>query len=163
MKLFYGEYQYCQGLENFKVYNFCSLRAGLPNQLNLIPSNTLGAVNEYDFDCRYASWILANDATFMSLMNIVMDIYNGINVYIAVSFVTEWETVLTESLLKLLQQRYGLVATYITSIEDIIESNDVDFQMCGYGLYNLDADKERWSFIYENARLMSGGVPNKDE
>lgn len=166
MYLFYGNANILNKIpENFKVYNFNSLiEKGIP--LNLFPPNTLGAISEYDFDCKYAQYIMMNDVVFMNMMNIIMDIYNGINVFIMVQYDDEsffntdnpaWNTILIESFFKFIQQRYGLNGILINDEEDISYASQVSFT--DFGLLNLDVDKERASYMSEYNRIMSGGHP----
>lgn len=170
MYLFYGNSNVMNLLpNNFKIYNFNSLsERGIP--MNLLPPNTLGAINEYDFDCRYAGLIMSNEPMFMNLMNLIMDLYNGINVFVMVQYDEQsffdsnnsaWNTILIESLFKFIQQRYGLNGTLINSIDDINSANETSFE--DYGLINLEEDKERWSYNIEMNRIMSGGLPYGQE
>ena len=159
MYLFYGPGN-AYPLE-FKLYNFNSIKEkGI--RLNLFPPNNLGAINEYDFDCRYANYIMQNDAAFCSMMSIVMDMYNGINIFILVDdedtpLFDGWNVILVESFLKLLQQRYGLNGTRIANHYDMEDANETSF--VDYGLLNLDIDKERYAYLVEQARIMNGGAP----
>lgn len=166
MKLFYGKSSALRYIpQDFKIYNFSSIKEiGTP--MNLLPPNNLGAINEYDFDCKYAQYIMCNDIVFCNLMNFIMDIYNTQNIFILIndeedSFfnpdLASWSAILIESFLKFIQQRYGLNATYIESEDDITESNDVEF--ADFGIFNLDEDKERWSYIIEYTRIINGGTP----
>lgn len=166
MKLFYGNSSALGYIpQDFKIYNFSSLKEiGIP--MNLFPPNNLGAINEYDFDCKYAQYIMCNDFVFCSLMNFIMDLYSNQNIFILISDesdsffnpdVGSWSAMLIESFLKFIQQRYGLNATYIESSDDINISEDAEFS--DFGIFNLDEDKERWSYIVEYNRILNGGTP----
>lgn len=166
MYLFYGNAEMIKYLSgNFKIYNFNSLKEyGIP--MNLFPPNNLGAISEYDFDCKYANYIMTNDIIFMNLMNLIMDLYLGLNIFILVQYDdgsffdnnnSAWNTMLIESFFKFIQQRYGINATWINSPEDIASANETSFS--DYGLINLDEDKERASYIGEYQRIIAGGKP----
>ena len=166
MYLFYGNAGMIPYIpNNFKVYNFNSFKEyGVP--LNLFPPNNLGAISEYDFDCKYAEYIMMNDAVFMNFMNMIMDLYMGNNVFILVQYDDEsffnsdnssWNTMLIESLFKFIQQRYGLNATLINSPEDISIAEEMSFTE--FGICNMDIDKERFTYINEYNRIMMGGKP----
>lgn len=87
------------------IYNFTSYIEGY-RRLNLIPPNSLGASSEYEFDQRYMEFILSNDYNFVEFFNIIYNLYSGQDVYIIISD-DPWSETLVESLLKLIQQRYG--------------------------------------------------------
>lgn len=136
---------------NAHVYNFTSLYQGFPNRINLIPPNNLGAINEYDFDVRYMQWILNVDNNFIEFMKIIMDLYTGNDIFIAIDG-DDWSYVLVESLLKLIQERYGVIAVKVDSPDDLAYAKDYSFDR-GYGIMNLDADKQRLTYLLESARI----------
>lgn len=164
MKILYGKSSALKYItEDYKIFNFNSSKEiGIP--MNLYPPNSLGSISEYDFDCKYAQYIMNNDFMFSNLMNFIMCIYNRMNIFILInddeeSFfnpdMVSWNLILIESFLKFIQQRYGLNATYVNEYEDIIESNDVEF--ADYGIMNLDIDKERWTYLMEYNRIIING------
>ena len=159
MKLMYGTAQYID--HNSSVFNFNSLIEGYPSS-GLIPPNNLGAVNEYDFDMRYMKWIIGYDNIFINFMNIIMEIYYGRNVYLIINL-DEWGIIMIESLLKLIQQRYGINGTFINDYEDIKYAEESQFDPY-YGLANFDQDKERYIYLYEQTKLIRNGgkVPTED-
>ena len=165
MNLAYGTSKALNFIQDFKIYNFSSLKEiGIP--LGLLPSNNLGAIDEYEFDCKYAQFIMMNDYLFFSMMNMMMDLYNGTDVFILIaddeeSFfnpdVSSWNSILIESFLKFIQQRYGLTAALVETPDDL---NTLEYVECSdYGLMNFDEDKERWTFMVEYQRIASGGKP----
>lgn len=159
--LFYGNGNILPELGGFKLYNFNSMKEkGI--KLKLFPPNSLGAINEYDFDCRYANFIMTDDITFMNMMEIVMDIYNDQNVFILVDdddtyTFDGWNIILVQSFMKFIQQRYGINGTRIENHYDMEEANKTEFT--DYGLLNLDIDKDRYAYLIESQRLMNGGAP----
>lgn len=171
MNFAYGDSRALQFIINndFKIYNFSSLKeVGIP--LYVIPPNNLCAINEYDFDCKYAQYIMMNDQIFYNMMCMLMDLYNGQDVFMLIadeydSFfdnnVSSWNIILVESFLKFIQQRYGINATLIESEEDL---NTMEFtEFSDFGIMNFDEDKERWSYITELNRINSGGIPYGSE
>lgn len=130
-------------IDDLVVYNLFSLKEGLDN-LNLIPSVRMD-YNSKEFDRLYAQNIISNDDTFIELMRIVYPLYEGKNVYL-VTTLNDLFDGLTESILKLIQDRYGYNYSIINSYEDIqYLDDDSDFSL--NGLFNLDHDKERMSYI----------------
>lgn len=152
--LLYGD---CRNIQdNCCVYNFCALVEGFQDA-GLMPPNSLGALSEYDFDIKYMNYIFNNDMIFMNFMRIILDLYYGNNVYLIISNINDdWCSMITESLMKLIQQRYGINAVEIDSMEDLFYAEDSGFNPY-WGVANLDVDKSRYTYLYETARLASGG------
>ena len=140
------------------VYNLTSLKEGIPRLNLLIPPNYIGRLNGKDFDLAYADYIMSNDFIFKQFFDIIYLLYIGQDVYIVISE-DEWSENLIDSLLKLIQQRYGYNGGRINCIEDfqfMFNSKNYSEFNPGYGLANLDSDKERYTFIVESLRLKSG-------
>lgn len=132
------------------VWNFTGLAERYPS-LRLLPPRDLGASNEYEFDTKYYQYIMEMDITFMDFMLIIIDLYQGNTVYLITSE-DLWSQILIESLLKMIQQRYGINGTKICNEEDIFYAEESDF-VPGYGLYNLDQDKERYSYLIQQQNM----------
>lgn len=128
------------------VYNLTSMsEAYSRSNLNIIPPNNLGSQSEYEFDVKYMNWIFQNDSIFVEFMKIIDNLYKGVDVFLVMSD-NDWSETLVESLLKLIQQRYGINATHIETMEDLFyveESNFVE----GYGIANLDMDMDRYTYL----------------
>ena len=117
MILMYGTPDAVQYVDKCKIYNFNSLLDGYeplyltpPREVGIYGMNgTMGytGYNEYQFDVNYMNYIIGNDGPFMQLMRIIMELYEGHNVFLIVS-PDDWSTALIESLMKLIQQRYGI-------------------------------------------------------
>lgn len=159
----YGNSKVLNLVQDFRIYNFSSLKeVGKP--LFMMPPNDLGAISEYDFDCKYAQYIMMNDQVFFNMLCMMMDIYNGTDVFILIadeeeSFfnpdVSSWNSILIESLLKFIQQRYGINGTLIEGPDDL---NCLEFaEFSDFGLYNFDEDKERFSMLIEYNRIVVRG------
>jgi hypothetical protein len=134
-----------------KVYNFSSLREGFP-RLNLMPPRTLGANTEYEFDVKYMQYIIGNDIVFMNFMTIILDLYNGFNVYLLVDEDEYWSNMLVDSLMKLIQQRYGINGVCVNCLEDFQYAKEDYF--ADYGILNLDQDKERYTYLDQQYKMM---------
>lgn len=131
-------------MDNLSVYNYSSLKEGLP-RLNLMPpmydwSNH----TEHDFDVWYANWLLTDQFAFYDLMVILYDIYSGKDVFLCVSAVPEVQWI-NESFIKFLQQRYGLNSYIINDVEDLLYAKDYGAGFSMEGIANFDIDKERMS------------------
>ena len=155
--LMYGDAMFATG---DIILNLTSLKEGYQRLTYLIPPNELGRFTGKDFDIVYMNYIMNNDIVFYEFFSIIYNLYLGKEVYIIVSN-NDWSENLIESLAKLIQQRYGYNCTRINSMDDYIfacNSKYVSRFAPGYGILNLDTDKERYSFIYESNRLKNGGI-----
>lgn len=140
------------------MFNLTSMREGFNTLKSLVPPNELGRFTDREFDIAYANYIMNNDFVFCEFFQIIYNLYIGNNVFIIASD-SDWSENILESLLKLIQQRYGYNAVKIDSDDDYIYAeNNMSFNFApGYGLYNLDQDKERFSYIVENFRIRNNG------
>ena len=130
--------------KNMVVFNFTSLKEGF-EMIKLVPTQNLAYGDERMFDQNYANYILGNDAVFIELMKMMLPIFNGLDVYIMVHHIPNFEF-LHDSLQKFIQQRYGYVSNVIYSIEDW--ECVIDSQFSLQGIYNFDRDKERLLVLY---------------
>ena len=152
--LMYGELHavnYVVDRNNIAIYNITSLSEKY-KRIPLIPPNSLGANSEYEFDIKYMNWILGNDNNFCSLMIIINDLVNR-DVFLLVSN-DNWSKILIESLLKLIQQRYGINAVYIDTEDDLLYAEESGFS--DYGVLNLDEDRTRYMNLYEQYAIATG-------
>ena len=133
--------------ENCVVYNLTSLIEYYP-RLNLLVPSGIGYYDGHEFDVAYMNYIFSNNEVFAQFFTIIMNLYMGHDVYI-ITDDENWSENLVESLFKLIQQRYGYNGARIDSYEDYMclynSSNNGKFDP-GYGLANLDSDKERFAF-----------------
>ena len=91
----------------------------------------------------------------MNFMRIIHDLYQGISVFLVTSD-DGWSDMFVESLLKLIQQRYGIVGAHIENYEDYTEAEDSGFEP--FGLANLDQDLLR----YQYNMAMIGGIKGEE-
>lgn len=136
-----------ESLEKFVVLNLSSLIEGFP-RVHLVPSVTTQYNNDKEFDLDYANYIFSNDSVFMEFMKIVYPLYEGRDVFLLVSRNENTHDIITESLCKLIQQRYGYNYQLINHPSDIDYYDDSNFSI--YGIQTLDMDKERMAYIAVN-------------
>lgn len=155
--LMYGEACYAFSIDCIK-FNITSLAEGFVRLNYLIPPNSLGVFHGRDFDIAYMNYIFENDVVFKDFFAIIYHLYIGNDVYLVVSK-DDWSENLIESLLKLIQQRYGYNASEINSFEDYIyfKNNSMNGFDHMYGIANLDIDKERYTYLIESERLQKVG------
>ena len=141
------------------IFNLTSYKEGY-NRLNLlVPPNELGRFTDRDFDIAYANYVIGNDAVFCQFFWIIYNLYIGNHVFI-IANPADWSENILESLLKLIQQRYGYNAIRIDNDDDYIyAANFMNPGFApGFGLYNLDQDKERFTYLMESYRLANNGA-----
>lgn len=126
--------------EKFLVLNLSSLVEGFP-RVHLVPSVTATYDDDKQFDIAYANYIFSNDQLFMEFMKIIYPLYMGQDVFLLVSRSENTHDIITESLCKLIQQRYGYNYQLINDSSDIDYYDESNFSL--YGLQALDMDKER--------------------
>lgn len=146
--------------DNVVVFNLTSLKEGYRRLDLLIPPNQLGLYTGRDFDIAYANYIMSNDMVFKEFFDIIHCLYIGQDVYIIIDEEAEWSENITESLLKLIQQRYGYNASHISCFDDFVYAcnNDISDFNPYFGVYNLDIDKQRYEYMCESMRLSSPGA-----
>ena len=133
-------------LNNLVVFNLTSLVEGV-EKLNLLPppnSDYLNQTNYKEFDQFYMNYIFSNDYVFMELMKIIYNLYLHNNVYILI-YRNDTFDIVAESLMKLIQQRYGYHCQWLNEPSDFNYYDDSDFSF--NGIYNLDIDRERYETI----------------
>ena len=141
------------------MYNLSSMREGFISLQALIPPNTIGRLTDREFDIAYANYIMSNDTLFCIFFQIVYNLYIGKDVFIIIS-TEDWSENLLESLLKLIQQRYGYNGVLINTEADYLYAvTSMNFGFApGYGIFNLDQDKERFTTLIEQYRIANNGA-----
>jgi len=124
----------------FRIFNISNLiEQGI--RLNcLIPPGLIS--EDKDFDMYYANFIMQNDNAFVELMNVMYNLYEGNLVYILIDY-SDYKNLLTESLIKFIQQRYGYNAYIVNTLEDFDHVRASEFSLSG--VFNLDLDKKRFA------------------
>lgn len=130
------------------ILNLSSLNERFPRVAIMPPPNTILS-DEYSFDKVYFDYIMNNDYIFLEFMKIIMPLYYGYDVYIEVTQGGNFDYI-TESLIRIIQQRYGYNSYIVNDPEDILMIGtevvpEGEFSI--QGLAMLDADKERYSYM----------------
>lgn len=135
-------------VNNSYVFNLSSMYENI-EKVDILPSVT--NINYYDeksFDMMYSNIIIGDNYYFYEFFSkIINPIYSGKNVFLLVDR-NILKDAISESLCKLIQQRYGY-----NNIALINEVEDLDYipkdnLFSVAGVYNLDIDKERYSCMY---------------
>lgn len=145
--------------DKFLILNLSSLAEGF-QRVHLVPSVTAAYNNDKEFDIAYANYIFSNNNVFMELMKIIYPLYLGSDVFLLVSRNENTHDIITESLCKLIQQRYGYNYQLLNNKDDIDYCDDSGFSF--YGIQTLDMDKERMTYlaVQQNPELLEMGNNN---
>lgn len=140
---------------NFAIYSLLADGTGYPS-LDILPPATIVNYGGKEFDMMYIDWILNNDFVFFEFFSkIVYNLYLGLHVYIICER-NDFYDPIVESILKIMQQRYGYNGAMINEPEDI-DYLDQDISFSGLiGVKNLDDDKERFTRIYATFNTYTG-------
>jgi len=170
--LIFGPYTAMPNDESFVIYNLSSLTQvvprlpGLfvvPNQPMCVNADDYERSEEKSFDMWYYDYVLNDTTACSSLMMILQSLYDGKDVYVCIAdYVTDsFISVLNESFMKLIQARYDIKYSIINTAEDFyyINKDGCVFNSVN-GIYNFDADRNRFMQLSEEQRIMSGGVIN---
>lgn len=130
--------------DNLVILNLSSLVEGF-ERVHLVPSIPTTYNDDKQFDIAYANYIFYNDYVFMEFMKIIYPLYIGKDVFLLVSRNEDTYDIITESLCKLIQQRYGYNYQLLNMKDDIDFYDDSNFSL--NGLQTLDIDKERMTHI----------------
>lgn len=148
---------------DYVIYNLLSLNpnCGVYDTIDILPSaRDFNYTDNKDYDIRYLNFIFGDDYYFYEFFSkIIYNAYIGKNVFIIVDRNEVYDNTV-ESLIKMIQQRYGYNSGFINDPDDIEYLNkDESFSI--EGLQNLDIDKERFSYLYtcRNMYMDSDGIP----
>ena len=144
-----------------QVLNFTSLYSGYPslaplttNMYNMnqsgLPTNIY--VDTVEFDMQYANAIFRDDKMFEAFMSIMIPVHEGVNVILLVHR-DPYRDSLMESIIKLIQQRYGYNSWIVEDVDDIECLHEPTFTP--YGIMALDADIRHYDELYNCGRVSS--------
>lgn len=144
-----------KGTRNIIYLNFCSL---YPHsiQLNLLFNISQERYDQWRegnyIDKEYASWILGDYRAFMEFMKIIYPLYYLQSTTVVIIYQESPLIIdLTESLSKLIQQRYGIITNYVYEINDLMYIEDSTPTVPG--LSNFDKDKETYTGLCDNMNV----------
>lgn len=144
------EYLIHKGIRQVVKYNLSSYYSDVPTLEGLLPlpgcisqEVILGDATDPAFDVEYHNYIINNPVSFLQFMSIIIPAYTSPDTMVQIMIrSSNYRDVITESLLKLIQQRYGYNACIVNEIDDFVYATESDFSIPG--LFNLDQDLARW-------------------
>lgn len=124
-----------------------------------IPDDVVtGDTSDPEFDRFYASYIMQDQDAFFQFMTIINYEYLYPDILIQILISTDGiREAISESLMKLIQQRYGMSSFYVFTLEDFLYINIPEVGMSIPGLFILDNDLS----IYRNM-LPPENLPDGD-
>lgn len=140
-----------KGIRQVVKYNLSSYYSDVQTLNALIPSTTYvpqealnGDVSSFPaFDVAYNDYIFRYNDPFIQFMNIIIPVYTSPDTLVQILIgKSEFRDAITETLSKLIQQRYGYNVYMINEIEDFIYTDESTFSIPG--LFILDQDLQRW-------------------
>ena len=154
MIIFTSNIEVTNNLNSPIIYNLSSFYNGYDNVQNLavrlsLLNNSQMSMREFiytvEFDILYANYILNNTASFCDLMKIMINASCGRNIVILVHH-DEYRDAISESLIKLIQERYGYNCWEIDDVDDLESASESFFS--AQGIMNLDFDKNKFDNLY---------------
>ena len=129
------------------VFNMTGMREGF-ELLRILPQD--GQIffqgDERVSDQKLMDYIYCNDGVFFEFFSkVIYPFYSGINVYIMVHRGDIFDDI-TESVIKIIQQRYGYNPLFINEAADMEYLNTND-NMSVVGIYNFDIDRNRYMML----------------
>lgn len=146
-----------KGIRQVVTYNLSSYFSDVATLNMLIPSiaympeETIdGDISSFPaFDVAYGEYIMNNIDAFCQFMNIIIPAYTSPDTLVQILInSSEFRDAITESLIKLIQQRYGYNIYIVNDIEDFLYTEESDFSIPG--LFALDQDLIRWRSMFPN-------------
>lgn len=134
-----------KNIKNVIKYNLSSLYDNIPTLNLLTPTGRIpdeiveGDCSTPEFDMSYSNYIINNRGAFNQLMSIVHPVYQDPQTLIQILITqSKFRDAITESLAKLIQQRYGYNTNFVYDVEDLLYIEEPDFSIPG--LFRMDQD-----------------------
>ena len=123
--------------------NISQLNKLIPIQLSIPEDIITGDSSTPEFDISYHNYIFGDSNAFFQFMSIIAPEFLEPSILVQVLVNTEgFRDAISESLMKLIQQRYGVNCYYVFSLEDFqFVQNDTSFSIPG--LFAIDQDMAR--------------------
>lgn len=143
--------------DKFIVLNLSSFYSGYDSITNLITMPLINyntPMNQFvdtpEFDLLYANNIFNNIELFRDLMKIMIYAYEGFTVVILVNRDPYRDTIM-ESLIKIIQERYGYSCWIINDIDDLECARETTFST--NGLITMDNDIQYFESLYQQGQV----------
>ena len=138
------------------IYNLTSQLEGF-ERLDILPPNMIVSEENFrEFDIQYAQYLL--QYKLIEIMKVMFRLYDGYNVYILVYHDNNYYDMMLDSILKFIQQRYGIQPIIINEPEDYLNiiPTQNNSALSLHGLVNFDKDKEIYTKIMVQGMINYG-------
>ena len=150
------EYLQYKGIRQVIKYNLSSYYNDAPTLNALVPSPQyipqdvlLGDTTDPIFDIEYHKYIFESQQAFMEFMSIMVPAFTSPDTLIHIMIKqSNFRDVIMESLIKLIQQRYGYNVCIANEVDDFLYTEESDFSIPG--LFALDQDLARWRAVQDD-------------
>lgn len=163
------EYMAYKNIRSSYHFNLGSYLEGMPLLDRLIPNfenvpedvyeNLVkGNFSTPEFDIMYHNSIMSDDGAFAQLMAIIIPEFNETDSLILIHInESEFRDVVVQSLMKLIQQRYGVSSYFVRDVEDFLYVEEQSFSIPG--LFAIQKDLDRWRYLM----IASGNAVIEDD
>lgn len=163
--LIFGPYNAIQYPYVQMVFNLSSLTQDIPRLPGLIPPINGPIIDEKDFDMWYYNYVLNNPEPFKSMMSILLSMYDGYITYVCIGeyIMDSYMSIINESFMKILQQRYGIKYSIVNELGDYdyIQKDGSDFDN-NEGLQTFDEDRMEYLQITMEEYISINGTKGLD-
>lgn len=150
------EYLQYKGIRQVIKYNLSSYYNDAPTLNALVPfpqyipqDVLLGDTTDPVFDIEYHKYIFESQQAFMEFMSIMVPAFTSPDTLVHIMIKqSNFRDVIMESLIKLIQQRYGYNVCIVNEVDDFLYTEESDFSIPG--LFALDQDLARWRAVQDD-------------
>ena len=141
--------------EQTKIYNLASYIEGFERTPQLDPLSYCFPIvvtdeNEQQFDSFCANLWRTNPTANRTLVRIMIDVYNGMDVILLFTEKVTFAVHLVESLSKYIQELYGIIVNRINTVDDIPYIKESVFSIEGVQLLDLELNSYRMTYGYRD-------------
>lgn len=133
------------------IFNLCSMITIGKSITHLLPyenifqyviqDNNEGDENSILFDKAYANQLMYDELTFIDLINLMITLEKYGEVIVLTNYENLYVSYAIESLIKFIQERYGVQSYLVNCLDDIDEWQISEFSQQGYMNYIQDVDR----------------------
>lgn len=140
-----------KGIKSVFIYNMSTIYEGIEPVFSLALSDVVlqPELCDYDsqvFDAFYCKHVIEDDNAFNDLMRIMIPANLNPDCLVHVLIKRSvFRDAVTETLIKLIQQRYGYNCYVVNELEDFIYAEESDFSIPG--LFTFEQDRGRWMML----------------
>lgn len=109
-------------------------------------------IDSVNFSGAYANFVISNDEAFQDFMEIVMAMYYNDDVFVLTDLQSTHIVAMAETIIKIIQQRYGYNCYILNTIDDIFSIPQSEMSEIGSQIFL--SDKERYVRLTVDAKKL---------